>query len=380
MSECCVVQIPGPRGATGADGEDGVDGINAFTLTTLEFTVPPVGDPVDVFVVEESWASPNGSAVNGQVVHVQFAGYFYVESAPDGGPMTLVNLGYDGNAAPGTIIPPSSKVSPAGPRGPSGAEVSGVLLAVNNLSDVDDIATALGNLGIGTAGLEDKGNALNEIPFVNDPAGLTNGESVWATAFGLETVNASDARTRLGLVIGRADTNIPPVNIAAGLIDTEPVFATATGLRTLAPAAARASLGINTGLAFKANKNGISAAIAATRVTFVELFDPEGVYTDATDRYIPGVSGAVVQIDCTVNIQSAGTAVATLYLYKNGVSIAETHGAINATSETVLSLNVSDLVGAPGDYYEIFAGTSLVVGAVIDGDITKTWFEGHRIA
>lgn len=206
MSECCVVQIPGPRGAAGDPGTDGTDGINAFTLTTAEFTVPPVGDPVDVFVVEESWASPNGSAVNGQVVHVQFAGYFYVESAPDGGPLTLVNLGYDGNAAPGTIVPPSSKVSPGGLIGPTGAATVGALLAVNNLGDVDDIPTALINLGIGTAGIEDKGNALNEIPFVNDPAGLTNGESVWATAFGLETVNAADARTRLGIVPVTADT------------------------------------------------------------------------------------------------------------------------------------------------------------------------------
>lgn len=379
MSECCIVQIPGPKGTNGVDGDDGTDGINAFTLTTLEFTVPPVGDPVDVFVVEESWASPNGSAVNGQVVHVQFAGYFYVESAPDGGPLTLINLGYDGNAAPGTIVPPSSKVSPAGPRGPSGAEVSGVLLAVNNLADVDDIPTALINLGIGTAGLEDKGNALNEIPFVNDPAGLTNGESVWATAFGLETVDAGTARTRLALVKGIADTNVPTVNKVAGLINGEAVFATAAGLETKTAAAARAALGINTGLAFKANKNGVTAAIAATRVTFVELFDSEGVYTDATDRYIPGIVGAIVQINCQINAGGPLLSTVTLWIYKNGVAIADVSASIPAGQTDFLSINVSDLVSGAGDYYEVFAGSS-ALGEVIDGDITKTWFEGHRIA
>src|SRR5688572_2268234 len=119
MSDCCVIPIPGPRGVEGADGTDGADGVNAFTLTTDAFAMPAVGNGVTVDVEDGSWASPNGGAINGQAVHVQFAGYFFVVSvSADGLSMELNNLGYAENVAPTTVIPLGAKVSPTGVRGP----------------------------------------------------------------------------------------------------------------------------------------------------------------------------------------------------------------------------------------------------------------------
>jgi len=62
----------------------------------------------------------------GQVVFVQSAGYFTVSGIQDLTDVFLNNLGYTGNAAPGTTIASSQPIVPAGLQGPNGAAGGGV--------------------------------------------------------------------------------------------------------------------------------------------------------------------------------------------------------------------------------------------------------------
>lgn len=131
QNACCVpcdetptVQVPGAAGAAGAAGTDGDDGINAYTLTTAAFVMPAEGANVSVSVQDTSWM------VVGQTLYVQSAGVMEVASITNANTAVLKNLEntasslYTANAAPGTNIASSSKVSPGGVQGPSGS-VSG---------------------------------------------------------------------------------------------------------------------------------------------------------------------------------------------------------------------------------------------------------------
>jgi len=141
-TECCEPQttnIPGAAGADGENGADGADGVNAFTLTTAQFTMPAEAATVVVSVSDSSWAAI------GQVLFVQFAGYMEVTAKPTSASITLENLedtandAYLGNAAPGTIIPVGSQVSPGGLQGEKGADGGGTLNDLSPTTSLGDI-------------------------------------------------------------------------------------------------------------------------------------------------------------------------------------------------------------------------------------------------
>lgn len=181
-SECCSecpvptveTTIPGPQGEPGENGTNGTDGINAFSSSTASFVQPAIAANVLVYVGDSTWAAI------GQILFVKSAGYYEVISKPDGVSITLKNLGYDGSAAPTTIIPSSSQVSPAGIKGDEGTG-SGDLLAANNLFDVASSATSRINLGVTATGAD---------------------ASYCKVANNLNDVTAATARTNLGLAIG----------------------------------------------------------------------------------------------------------------------------------------------------------------------------------
>lgn len=91
--------------------------------------MPAVSGSVSVAVAVSSWASP------GQVIFVSNAGYFSVNSVPDSTHLSLINLGYSGNAAPTTVIGGSQTVSPGGLQGPTGAS------GANTLNDISPTTT-----------------------------------------------------------------------------------------------------------------------------------------------------------------------------------------------------------------------------------------------
>jgi len=111
--------VPGPQGEPGANGAPGT-GANAFTLTNAAFTMPAVSATVAVAVLSTAWMA------TGQVVYVQSAGYFLVASIQDATDVIFNNLGYTGNAAPGTVIASVQPVTPGGLVGPAGSAGGGV--------------------------------------------------------------------------------------------------------------------------------------------------------------------------------------------------------------------------------------------------------------
>lgn len=123
MSACRVVNIPGTPGAAGAAGAPGAAGISPFSTLTAGFTMPAIGLPVVITVGSTAWMVP-GYAIGtvdhvvGQILIVEFAGYFEVELVIDETHAQIVNLGYDGNSPAGTLIPLGSRVSVGGLRGP----------------------------------------------------------------------------------------------------------------------------------------------------------------------------------------------------------------------------------------------------------------------
>lgn len=388
MATTCspIVRTPGTAGTNGTNGTNGATGQNAHTTVNGQFLMPAEGVSVVVNVINSNWM------VVGQNYAVEGAGTMRLSAIGSSTQITLLNIEntalglYTGNVAGGTAIPDGSDIGIGGVQGNTGAVAAGALIAANNLSDVPSAVAAQANLGLGSAALRNAGNAINQVPFV-DPAGaLVVGRSVWATATGLETKTQPLALAALGVILGVSITNVPPAT--ANLVAGDALFATATGLESKPAAAARTALGISltTGLAFKANKNAVvQAAIGSgvqTKLTFVELFDPDAVFDDALDRFIPGVVNAVVQIHASIEWLAgiAGAAISRVYIYKNGAAFAERYVPVASMAvASMIDITVSDQPALTTDYYEVFVQQDSGNVQGITGDITRTFFEGHRI-
>lgn len=111
QAKCCtpeIVNVPGLEGDPGVDGENG---LNAFTLTTNDFLVPAIGDPVTVQVEDSSWM------VIGQVVVVDGPAHFTVTSKPSSTSAELTFLGQVGDITAGDTVSAGATVSPSGVAG-----------------------------------------------------------------------------------------------------------------------------------------------------------------------------------------------------------------------------------------------------------------------
>lgn len=195
--------------------------------------MPAEGAQVTVDVLESRWA------VIGQYVFVgklasAVSGTFIVNQVPDALHLVLTNAAntgaglYTGNSAPGSVFPSASAVGPAGQQGTTGSAPAGVFLVANNLSEgtpatmrsnlglgtaataaTEDFfavannlsegvaATKRSNLGLGTAAQLDAGVTASKLPPIDTT--FTNGNAVFATASGLQTKTAANARLALGI-------------------------------------------------------------------------------------------------------------------------------------------------------------------------------------
>jgi collagen type VII alpha len=106
----------GPIGPTGPQGPTGPVGQGAYTQTIANFVQPAVGNTVDVKVQFSGWAA------GGETVYLSGGGYYLVVGAPpDMTDLILQNLGYSGNASPGSTVSFPTGVVSAGPIGATGA-------------------------------------------------------------------------------------------------------------------------------------------------------------------------------------------------------------------------------------------------------------------
>lgn len=245
---CLLVNIPGPKGATGAAGTNGVDGRNASTLTTAAFTMPAELGNVVVQVEDASWVVVNqfvfvGTAGGGS------KGFFQVLAKASDTQITLTNLAdtplsaYLMNSPPGTVFAASARVSPAGPQGPDGVA--------------------------GAGGAPADATYITQTP----SAGLSAEQALSALGTGLMR-----STTGTGVVdivpLGVADQRVAPVDMGAGLTNGDVVFATAAGLETLADAAARTALGLGTMAVQNANNVNITGGV----ITGVTMPGPTSLF------------------------------------------------------------------------------------------------------
>lgn len=186
-------QIPGAAGAPGAPGAAGTNGINAFTTVSAQFVMPALGANVNVSVTDTS------QMVARQVVYVSTAGHMIVWTVINGTSVTLANPStgagvgnaYHLNAAPGTIIPAASEITPAGAEGPAG-NVSGAAGGdlVGNYPN-----PTLAVLGAGAGPI---GNATNVAAVTIDPKGRVT------------------TLTAVAITFPAAPTTLPPNGAAGG--------------------------------------------------------------------------------------------------------------------------------------------------------------------
>lgn len=396
--DCCTpceenpsTSIPGIQGDDGDDGTNGTNGQNAYTTVTTQFLMPASLASVTIDVGSSAWAAVNQKIFIGVGAS---RGTFEVTAKPSATQLTLTNLEtateYLDNSPLNTVFAVGAIVSPSGLQGPAAAAGGGALLAANNLSDLVLAATARTNLGLGTAAVLTSGVANGNLAPVNDAGGLTNGESVWATAAGVESRTAVLARAGLGLVLGIADTQIPPINDAAGIVNGEALFATAAGIESKPAAAARAALGIAGGIAFRATRNGVNqggvATGALTQVEFnseVDGFDLGGYYDIGAWQFLPLVAG-YYRITARVSFLASGGAGSTnffVYLYKNAVLVAEDFFS-NINHAVANTLEVSDIQQADGvgDEFQVFVRQSSGISMIINGSPITTYFCGEIVA
>jgi hypothetical protein len=112
-----LVAAEGSVGPQGPDGPQGVSGAAAYDLLAADFTMPAVNATADATV------EPGGGATFGigQIVYVEPIGYLSI-TAIAGDVLTLENLGYGVNSAPGAIAATGKHVSGTGPEGPQGLQ------------------------------------------------------------------------------------------------------------------------------------------------------------------------------------------------------------------------------------------------------------------
>lgn len=167
-----------------------------YTQLTAGFTQPAAAANVTVSVADSSWMSPT------QVIYIQSAGYFEVQSLPDATSAIIQNLDYAGNAVATTAIANGQGVSPAGIRGVAGAAGSSVLSGAGGLSPT----TTKGDLMV-----DNGGSSPN--PSVVRVAVGTDGQMVSA-----DSGAASGVAWKSTLPVTVAnDNNIPRFNGTTGL-------------------------------------------------------------------------------------------------------------------------------------------------------------------
>jgi hypothetical protein len=168
--------------------------------------MPAISGTVNVSVADTAWMAV------GQVVYIETAGYFLVDTIVSGLTVTLENLGYDGNAVPTTVISTGKKVSPGGLAGDAAPVEWGDILGT--ITDQADLVAYAIHQGT---------NTLTEpIAFIGDTVGIGTDDSLDAALTIFSDTNKglkmrSDAIDRFHLYVDMTTEDVIFDTINAGL-------------------------------------------------------------------------------------------------------------------------------------------------------------------
>lgn len=172
----------------------GAPGKNAYTVLASSFTQPASSANVTI-TVSTAGQFTNAWAVPGQTIFIENGGYYSVVALVGINQITVQNLPYPNNAAPGTLIANGGKVSPSGERGEAGLAgangTNGIARVVSNTT----LFSAPGS-GTGTLLLSETipANTLN-----------VNGKGLRVTVYWLNS-GTSVLQTSLGVLFAGLDT------------------------------------------------------------------------------------------------------------------------------------------------------------------------------
>jgi hypothetical protein len=214
------------EGPAGSDGVNGTNGVNAYTLTTANFIVPPVGTNVTISCLNSSWMTV------GQIVVIAGPANFSVVSTPTPTSAILTFKGFTGDIVAGSTIAAGATVSPGGPQGPdktllptiSAYAVGGTQALTATPSQALSLQLTLPTTGhyliLATARIDDVGATFASSRTVTlKLRETTNGPADLANAI---------AKVQTGVITTQTDTltylSIPTVDYSAASGDTIQIF------------------------------------------------------------------------------------------------------------------------------------------------------------
>lgn len=389
---CLTTAIPGPPGAAGTNGTNGTNGVNAYTFTSASFVMPAENGTVVVAVLNSDWMS------NNQVLYVDFAGYMSVDSTPTSTSVTLRNIedtatgAYTGNAAPATVIPNVSSISPAGIQGPAGAAGgSGAPVGATYIvQTADGTLTNEQALAALATGFMFSTTATGVVTTIANPIPIANGGTSAATA--TAAFDALAPTTTDGDIIYFDGTdNIRLATSGAATrylsntgVNNRPLWAQVdltNGVTGVLPVA-NGGTGGGTGPAFFAHRNGVVQSIAAGGPVAInwtnESIDTTNAFDPATERFTPAVAGNY-WLHCQIKMDGmSADDTATVTILEDGVAIA-THVATYRTATTGFA-SVSILRTASAtNYYTATVAHSNVGSMNMNGGASVSYFCGYKV-
>jgi hypothetical protein len=304
---------------------------------------------------------------------------------------------YTGNAAPTTVIASGVQIGPGGIQGSAGSDASAgapadaayvVSTGHAGLSGevaLDSLAEGLLYQISGTLSTKPIGTAdTNQAP-VDQAAGMTNGNAVFATASGIETktdtaaANAILPTTTKGDIIVNDGTN--NIRLAVGSTNGEALIVDSgqpSGLNYGTPGS----------VYFHANRNGSDQSItngSVQKIVFNNEEEDSGSYYDPTTnyRFTPLVAG-LYKVTLHVTYTSAVTANSRFMaaIYKNGSQVARGNNSGTTGDSTYPPyVTVTQMVRLNGstDYIEAFTGHDDTASRDLLGGTDESWFEANKI-
>lgn len=223
-SDCCsdpscnpiTVTVPGPQGPAGPPGTPCtpcVNGVDSYTTLSVAWTNPASGATAAATVVNTAMFTI------GDYLFLQFIGFVQVTAIADGTHLTLKNLGYTENSAPGTVAGIGAGLVPSGARGATGSAGSGGATGATGPAGAAGAAGSTGAAGKNaytatTSNFTMPASTASATAVVSNSDWATIGQVVFLQGAGTLQVTAKPSSTQVTLLNPAAYT----ANVAGGTV------------------------------------------------------------------------------------------------------------------------------------------------------------------